>query len=51
MPETPYPLNSWYPIAWTHEIGRALFARKICDRDIVLYRRADGEVAALEDAC
>jgi len=51
VPETPYPLNSWYPIAWTHEIGRALFARKICDRDIVLYRRADGEVAALEDAC
>ena len=26
-------------------------ARTICDKDIVLYRRTDGEVAALEDAC
>ena len=51
MPETSYPLDAWYPIAWGHEIGRALFARKICDRDIVVYRRQDGGVAALEDAC
>jgi phenylpropionate dioxygenase-like ring-hydroxylating dioxygenase large terminal subunit len=51
MQETSYPLNSWYPIAWSQEVGRSLFARKICDRDIVLYRREDGEVAALEDAC
>jgi vanillate O-demethylase monooxygenase subunit len=51
VPETSYPLNAWYPIAWSHEIGQSLFARKICDRDIVLYRRADRQVAALEDAC
>jgi len=50
-PERPYPLNAWYPAAWSHEIGRELFARKICGADIVLYRRSDGEVAALEDAC
>ena len=41
-PERAYPLNAWYPAAWSHEIGRALFARKICDADIVLYRRQDG---------
>ena len=51
MSERSYPLNAWYPIGWSREIGRSLFARKICDRDIVVYRRSDGEVAALEDAC
>ena len=49
--ERAYPLNAWYPAAWGHEIRRELFARKICDTNVVLYRRTDGEVAALEDAC
>jgi vanillate O-demethylase monooxygenase subunit len=43
-------LNAWYPAAWGHEIERALAARTICGHDIVLYRRADGAVAALEVA-
>ena len=47
----PFPLNAWYPAAWGHEIGRELTARTICEKDLVLYRRADGAVAALEDAC
>ena len=48
----PFPLNAWYPAAWGHEIERALAARTNCSgHDIVLYRRADGAVAALEDAC
>ncbi|MEQ9814667.1 MAG: aromatic ring-hydroxylating dioxygenase subunit alpha [Azospirillaceae bacterium] len=52
MTETkPFPLNAWYAAAWSHEIGRRLEARTICDRDVVLYRRTDGGVAALEDAC
>ncbi len=52
MPEqTPYPLNAWYAAAWSHEITRALTPRTICDTDIVLYRRGDGGLAALEDAC
>ncbi|MGQ9367871.1 aromatic ring-hydroxylating dioxygenase subunit alpha [Azospirillum sp. ST 5-10] len=46
-----YPLNAWYPAAWGHEVARSLTARTICERDIVLYRRTDGGVAALEDAC
>ncbi len=50
-PERAYPLNAWYPVAWTHEVGRALFARKICDQNVVLYRRQDGVAVALEDAC
>ena len=50
-PERAYPLNAWYPAAWGHEIRRSLFARKICDADVVLYRRQDGVAVALEDAC
>jgi len=47
----PFTLNAWYPAAWGHEVERRLIARTICEKDIVLYRRADGAVAALEDAC
>jgi phenylpropionate dioxygenase-like ring-hydroxylating dioxygenase large terminal subunit len=50
-PERAYPVNAWYPAAWSHEVGRALFPRKICDENIVLYRRQDGVAVALEDAC
>ncbi len=46
-----FPQNSWYAAAWGSEVGRSLTPRKICGRDIVLFRRLDGEVAALEDAC
>jgi vanillate O-demethylase monooxygenase subunit len=46
-----FPLNAWYAAAWGHEIRRELAARKVCGKDMVLYRRGDGVVAALEDAC
>lgn len=47
----PFPLNAWYAAAWSHEVKHELSARTICEKDVVLYRRSDGEVAALEDAC
>ena len=47
----PFPLNAWYPAAWSHEIERAVRRANDLRPDIVLYRRADGAVAALEDAC
>ena len=46
-----FPLNAWYVAAWDRDIARALFARTICGKKIVLYRTGDGRVAALEDAC
>lgn len=46
-----FPLNSWYAVGWETEIGRNLFARTICGRRLVLYRRTDGTIAALDDAC
>lgn len=46
-----FPLNAWYAAAYDVEVGRALLARTICDHKLVMYRRTDGSVAALEDAC
>ncbi|WIX33620.1 aromatic ring-hydroxylating dioxygenase subunit alpha [Salinicola sp. JS01] len=46
-----YPLNAWYAAAWGHEIQHRLTPRTLCETDLVLYRRSDGEIAALQDAC
>ncbi|CAM4195611.1 Rieske 2Fe-2S domain-containing protein [Kerstersia similis] len=46
-----FPLNAWYAAAYDVEITHALLARTICKQDMVFYRRTDGVVAALEDAC
>ncbi len=51
MGEQSFPLNAWYAASWDHEIKHALTARTLCGTDVVLYRRSDGQVAALEDAC
>lgn len=37
--------------AWDADIKHALFPRTICGKHVVMYRKADGSVAALEDAC
>lgn len=47
----PFPMNAWYAAAWGHELTHDLIARRVCDLDLVLYRRTDGRPAALEDAC
>jgi vanillate O-demethylase monooxygenase subunit len=47
----PFPLNAWYAAAWSKDIQNKLTPRTICEKDVVMYRRADGQVAALEDAC
>jgi phenylpropionate dioxygenase-like ring-hydroxylating dioxygenase large terminal subunit len=52
LPESkPFPMNAWYAAAWGHELKHELTARRVCDRDLVLYRRNDGQPAVLEDAC
>ena len=51
MSNRTFPLNAWYAAAWGHEIKRELTPRTVCGKDVVLYRRTDGQVAALEDAC
>ncbi|HSV79969.1 MAG TPA: aromatic ring-hydroxylating dioxygenase subunit alpha [Ramlibacter sp.] len=43
--------NAWYVAAWSSDIGATPFARTILGEPIVLFRGADGAVAALEDRC
>lgn len=46
-----YVLDTWYPIAWSREIGRKLEARRVVEQNVVLYRKEDGTTVAMEDAC
>ena len=43
--------NTWYVCARSQDIGRALTPLTILGDEIVVFRRTDGTVAALEDAC
>jgi ferredoxin len=46
-----YLLNAWYAAAWAPEGGRKLPSRKICGKQVVLYRDLEGQPVALQDAC
>jgi vanillate O-demethylase monooxygenase subunit len=43
--------NAWYVAAWSGELDEAPLARRICGDPVVLFRAADGSVAALRDSC
>ncbi|MBL4756333.1 MAG: aromatic ring-hydroxylating dioxygenase subunit alpha [Rhizobiales bacterium] len=43
--------DAWYVAAWDHEVTRTPFARTILNEPIVMYRKADGGIVALEDRC
>ncbi|MEZ5742836.1 MAG: aromatic ring-hydroxylating dioxygenase subunit alpha [Sphingomonadaceae bacterium] len=43
--------NCWYMAAWSHEVGDALFRRRLLGDPVLLYRKQDGSVAALTDRC
>jgi vanillate O-demethylase monooxygenase subunit len=47
-----FPKNAWYVACTPDEIGgEKPLGRRICDEAMVLFRGADGVVAALEDFC
>lgn len=46
-----YLRNAWYVAAWSSEIGRGLFERTILEQPILLYRKENGEIAAIGNAC
>jgi len=46
-----FPLNAWYACAYDVEVKNALLARTVCNQKLVMYRKLDGTVAILEDAC
>ena len=46
-----FPKNCWYVAAHAHEVTEELFARMFLNQAVILWRGADGNVAALEDRC
>jgi vanillate O-demethylase monooxygenase subunit len=46
-----FPLNAWYACAYDVEVKRELLSRTVCNQKLVMYRKLDGSVAMLEDAC
>lgn len=46
-----FVLNTWYPLTWSRNVGRALSAHRIVQQQVVLYRTESGKVVAMEDAC
>ena len=49
----PFVRNAWYVAAWAHELAEQgkLVARVILGEPIVMFRKSDGTIAALEDRC
>lgn len=43
--------NAWYVAAFSKEVQRTLLAREYLGTKVVMYRRLDGTIAALEDRC
>lgn len=43
--------NAWYCAAWDHEVTRTPLARTLLGRKVVLYRKEDGGVVALDNIC
>ena len=43
--------NAWYVAGWSCEIDAELRRFTILDEHIVIYRKSDGSIAALEDRC
>jgi vanillate O-demethylase monooxygenase subunit len=47
-----YVRNAWYVAGWSDDLGDGkLVPRTIMGEPVVLYRKANGEVAAIEDRC
>lgn len=46
-----FPMNAWYAVAWDVEVKNELLPRTVCNKKLVLYRKKDGEIVVLEDAC
>jgi phenylpropionate dioxygenase-like ring-hydroxylating dioxygenase large terminal subunit len=47
----PFLTKAWYMAAWSAEVTEGLMRRRLFGVPIVLYRLANGRVAALEDRC
>lgn len=43
--------NTWYAAAWSEEINRSLFSRKLLNEQVLMYRKEDGTPCAIRDLC
>ena len=43
--------NYWYVAAWSSDVGRTMLSRVLLGEPVVIYRREDGGIVALEDRC
>ncbi|MDC8784666.1 aromatic ring-hydroxylating dioxygenase subunit alpha [Roseateles koreensis] len=50
-PQPAFPLDRWWVAGFAWELGDKPLARTLLGRPMVLFRRPDGRVAALEDRC
>jgi len=46
-----FPLNAWYAAGWRVDFTQSMVAKTLCEIPMVLFRRRDGGVSVLEDAC
>ena len=46
-----YPLNCWYVVATSDEVGRSLLARQVLGRRLLLLRTTAGRAVVLDDRC
>ena len=46
-----YLRNSWYVAAWSKDIAADIVVRTIIEQPVVMYRKSDGAIVALEDRC
>jgi phenylpropionate dioxygenase-like ring-hydroxylating dioxygenase large terminal subunit len=46
-----YPLDCWYLAATSAEVAAELSSRRLVGRQVLLYRKGDGGVVALDDRC
>lgn len=47
----PFLKNTWYVAANAFELDAGMVSRKICNEQIVMFRNADGSIAAIHDRC
>lgn len=48
---TPFIFDAWYVAAFADEVGRTPLSRRLLGLPVLLLRRLDGQVMALEDRC
>ena len=46
-----YLRNTWYVAAWSEELGLEPLGRKLLDREIVMFRKENGEPVAIGNMC